>query len=48
MYEVGFSLRTEVIGKHVETEEEFIFNIREAQTELKAGLGISHDDVVHQ
>jgi hypothetical protein len=34
--------------KFFESEEEFVFGIKQAQTELNAGLGISHDDVVKQ
>ncbi len=41
-------LGMEAITKFVETEEELIFGIKQAQAELKAGLGISHDEIVAQ
>jgi predicted transcriptional regulator len=41
-------LGMEAISKYVETEEEIILGIKEAQAELKAGFGIAHDDVVGQ
>jgi predicted transcriptional regulator len=41
-------LGMEAIQQFVETEEEIVLGIKQAQTELKAGLGISHEDVVRQ
>ncbi len=41
-------LGMEAIMQFLETEEEIVLGIREAQAELKAGLGISHDDIVLQ
>ncbi len=41
-------LGMEAITKFVETEEELIFGIKQAQAELKAGLGVSHDEIVAQ
>ncbi len=41
-------LGMEAIQQFVETEEEIVFGIKQAQAELKAGLGISHEDVVKQ
>ena len=36
------------IGRFVETEAEIIEGIRQAQAELRAGLGIPHADVMRQ
>ena len=41
-------LGMEAIQQFVETEEEIVLGIKEAQAELKAGLGLSHEDVVAQ
>ena len=41
-------LGKEAIHQFVETEEEIVLGIKEAQAELKAGLGLSHEDVVAQ
>jgi predicted transcriptional regulator len=41
-------LGMEAIQQFVETEEELVLGIKQAQAELKAGLGISHEDVVRQ
>jgi predicted transcriptional regulator len=41
-------LVTEAIQQYVETEEDLVLGIKQAQAELKAGLGISHEDVVKQ
>ncbi len=41
-------LGMEAIAQFVESEEEIIMGIKEAQAELKAGLGISHSDIVLQ
>jgi predicted transcriptional regulator len=41
-------LGMEAIQQFVETEEEIVLGIKQAQVELKAGLGISHDDIVKQ
>lgn len=38
----------EAIQQFVETEEEIVLGIKEAQAELKVGLGMSHNDVVKQ
>lgn len=41
-------LGMEAIQQFVETEEELVLGIKQAQKELKAGRGISHEDVVKQ
>jgi predicted transcriptional regulator len=41
-------LGMEAIQQFVETEEEVVLGIRQAQLELKAGLGIPHQDIVKQ
>ncbi len=41
-------LGMEAIQQFVETEEEIVLGIKEAQAELKAGRGISHQDIVAQ
>jgi predicted transcriptional regulator len=41
-------LGMEAIQQFVETEEEIVLGIKQAQVELKAGLGISHNDIVKQ
>lgn len=41
-------LGMEAIQQFVETEEEIVFGVKQAQAELKAGLGIPHEDVVKQ
>ncbi len=41
-------LGMEAIQQFVETEEEIVFCVKQAQAELKAGLGISHEEVVKQ
>lgn len=41
-------LGKEAIQQFVETEEEIVLGIKVAQAELKAGLGLSHEDVVAQ
>jgi predicted transcriptional regulator len=41
-------LGMEAIAQFVETEEELVLGIKEAQAELRAGLGISHEEIVTQ
>jgi predicted transcriptional regulator len=41
-------LGMEAITQFVETEEELILGIKQAQAELKAGQGLSHEDIVLQ
>jgi RHH-type transcriptional regulator, rel operon repressor / antitoxin RelB len=41
-------LVTEAIQQFVETEEEIVLGIRQAQAELKSGHGIPHEDVVRR
>jgi predicted transcriptional regulator len=41
-------LGMEAITQFVETEEEIVLGIKQAQAELKAGLGIAHEDIVAQ
>jgi predicted transcriptional regulator len=41
-------LGMEAIAQFVETEEELVLGIKEAQAELRAGLGISHEEIVAQ
>lgn len=41
-------LGMEAIQQFVETEEEIVLGIKQAQGELKPGLGISHEDMVAQ
>jgi predicted transcriptional regulator len=41
-------LGMEAIQQFVESEEEIVLGIKQAQAELKAGLGIPHEDVVRK
>lgn len=41
-------LGMEAIQQFVETEEEIVLGIKQAQAELKSGLGIAHEDIVKQ
>jgi predicted transcriptional regulator len=41
-------LLTEAIQQFVETEEEIVLGIKQAQTDLKAGLGIPPEEIVKQ
>jgi predicted transcriptional regulator len=41
-------LGMEAIQQFVETEEDIVLGIKQAQAEFKAGLGIPHEDVVKQ
>jgi predicted transcriptional regulator len=41
-------LGMEAISKYVETEEEIVLGIKQAQAELRAGKGIAHEDVVRR